>query len=79
MAYKKKLATIIITTLDGGSFTVADTVDCNAASSALASIQSGSGAYVSVGDDLFWIAPSGVAHIQVAYTDSEEITPSEIC
>lgn len=79
MAYKKKLATITITTLDGGSFAVSDTVECNAATSALTSLQSGQGAYVSVGDDLYWIAPSGVAHIKVAYEDSEEITPSAIC
>ena len=51
MAYKKKLATIIITTLDGGTFNVADTLERPAATSALASLQNSNGAYVKVGDD----------------------------
>lgn len=79
MAYTKKLATVVITTIGGGTFTISDTVECDPASSALASLQSGKGAYVYVDDDLYWIAPSGVAHIKVTYEDSEEITPSAIC
>lgn len=79
MAYKKKLATIVITTLDGGSFTVADTVECPAAASALASFQNSNGAYVKVGDDTYYIPSSAVANIKVTYTESEEITPSNPC
>lgn len=79
MAYTKKLATIVITTLDGGTFNVADTVECPAASSALTSFQNSNGAFVKVGDDTYYIPSSAVANIQVTYTDSEEITPSDPC
>lgn len=79
MAYTKKLNTIVITTVGGGTFTITDTVECDAASQALASLQSGQGAYVLVGQDKYWIAPTGVAHIKVTTEDSEEITPSAIC
>lgn len=79
MAYTKKLATIVITTLDGGTFNVADTLECPAATSALASLQNSNGAYVKVGDDTYYIPSSAVANIKVTYTDSEEITPSNPC
>ena len=35
VTYKKPLRTIVITTIGGGTFTVADTVECAAASAAL--------------------------------------------
>ena len=79
MAYTKKLATIIITTLDGGTFNVADTLECPAATSALASLQNSNGAYVKVGDDTYYVPSSAVANIKVTYSDSEEITPSNPC
>lgn len=79
MAYTKKLATIVLTDISGGTFTVTDTLECPMASSALASLQSHNDAYVRVGDDLYWIPASGVANIKVSYTDSEEIEPKEPC
>lgn len=79
MAYTKKLATIVITTLDDGTFNVADTLEYPAASSAFASFQNSNGAFIAVGDDTYYIPSSAVANIQVTYTDSEEITPSDPC
>lgn len=79
MAYTKKLATIEITTLDGGTFTVEDTVECASATSALSSLSNGKGAYVAVGDDTYYVPASAVAKIKVSYEDSEEITPAEKC
>ena len=79
MAYTKKLKTIVITTVGGGTFTLTDTTECDTASQALASLQSGQGAYVPIDEDEYWIAPTGVAHIKVTTEDSEEITPSAIC
>lgn len=79
MAYTKKLATIEITTLDGGTFSVTDTVGCDSATSALSSLTQGKGAYVAVGDDTYFVPASAVAKIKVSYADSEEITPAEKC
>lgn len=79
MAYTKKLASIVITCLDGSSFSVADTVECPMASSALASLENNRGAYIRVGDDLYYVPSSGVANIKIEYSDSEEITPSDPC
>lgn len=79
MAYTKKLASIVITALDGSTFNVADTIESPAASSALASLQSGSGAFITVGDDTYYIPSSAVANVKVDYSESEEITPSQPC
>lgn len=73
MTYKKKLAEIVITTTDGSTFTVTDTLECPVASSALASLQSGKGATIQVGEDTYWVAPSAVSNIKISYEDSEDI------
>lgn len=79
MTYTKKLADIVITTIDGASFSVTDTVECPVASSALASLQSGRGAYVQVDEDKYWIAPNAVSNIKITYEDSEEIEKPSDC
>lgn len=78
MAYTKKLASIVITALDGSTFNVADTLECPAASSALASFRNGNGALIAVGDDTYYVPSSAVANVKVTYSDVE-VTPSEPC
>lgn len=73
MTYTKKLASVVITTMDGATFSVSDTVECPVASSALSQIQNGRGAYVQVGNDTYYVPSSAVANIKISYSDSEEI------
>lgn len=79
MMYRKKLAEIVITTVDGAVFSVADTIECPVASSALASIQNGKGAFIQVGDDTYFVPSSAVSNVKVSYTDSEEIEKTDPC
>lgn len=83
MAYKKQLKTIVITT-GKSEFTVTDTVDCPAASNALAEFEAFGIMHITVGTGdaaADYLVPyHAVDNIKVTSEESEEITrPDPIC
>lgn len=78
MAYTKKLATIVVNTRNG-SYTLEDTLECPVATSVLSTFKKHGDAYIATENGTFWVPFNAVNSIQISYTDSEEITPSEIC
>lgn len=77
VTYTKKLKTITIYTTNNGEVSITDDVDNPTASLALASLQSGHGAYVTNEETLLWIPSSAVVGIAISEDDSEPITVDE--
>lgn len=75
--YTKALTTATITMNDGAQFVVEDTLECSLASAALASLESGRSATVTVDGTEYKIFASGVSYIKVEKEQSEQIPVPE--
>lgn len=71
--YKKSLKTIVITT-GKSTFTVVDTVDCPAASNALAEFEAFGIMHIAVEEDEYLVPFHAVDNIKVTVAQSEDIT-----
>lgn len=77
--YKKTLRSLEITLINNAKYNVVDTVDCAAASDALADFKAGGVMSVVVEDELHLIPASAVGYIKLSSSQSDDIVKPEIC